>query len=78
MAAFDADAAGRSLAEGTRQVVANIASAIDNGELAFEARLPVKEGEDWNKVLQDVSFRSVTTNSRIGSHLALPKTQPVG
>jgi hypothetical protein len=78
VAAFDADAAGRSLAEGIRQVVANIASAIDTGELAFEARLPVKEGEDWNKVLQDVSFRSVTTNSRIGSHLALPKTQPVG
>src|ERR1044071_2631807 len=74
IAAFDADAAGRSLAEKIRQVVANIAFAKGTGELTFEARLPVKGGEDWNKVLQDVSFRSGTNNSLLGSHLVLPKT----
>jgi hypothetical protein len=74
IAAFDADAAGRSLAEKIRQVVANIAMAKGTGELTFEARLPVKGGEDWNKVLQDVSFRSGTNNSLLGSHLVLPKT----
>jgi Toprim domain-containing protein/uncharacterized protein DUF3991 len=77
VAAFDADTAGRSLAEAIRQLVANIASA-GTDELAFAARLPEKEGKDWNEVLQDVSSRSVIDNSRIGSHLALPKTQPVG
>ena len=49
VAAFDADEAGRRLAAEIRQVVANMARS----DLIFKSHLPMQEGEDWNKVLQD-------------------------
>ena len=53
VAAFDADLAGRRLAGDIRQVVANLASRMERSDLIFKSHLPLKEGEDWNMVLQN-------------------------
>jgi hypothetical protein len=61
VAAFDADAAGRSLMEVVRGVVMGLVSGTGRSDLAFESRLPLQEGEDWNQVLQHLSSRSDAT-----------------
>jgi Toprim-like/Protein of unknown function (DUF3991) len=50
VAAFDADPAGRRLADALRQFVA---SRMKGSDLIFKSHLPSQEGEDWNSVLQD-------------------------
>jgi hypothetical protein len=52
VAAFDADDAGRKLVEVTRGAVAIVAGSTGRSELIFKARLPARDGEDWNQVLQ--------------------------
>lgn len=49
VAAFDADPAGRRLADEIRQVVTNVARS----DLVFKSHLPMQEREDWNIVLQN-------------------------
>jgi len=49
VAAFDADGAGRKLAEVIREAVSSVARS-GRGDLIFRAQLPAKEGEDWNQV----------------------------
>ena len=53
VAAFDADDAGRKLADVIRQAVATVARRVGSSDLAFKAQLPAKGGKDWNRVLQD-------------------------
>jgi hypothetical protein len=53
VAAFDADPAGRSLADEIRQVVASMAGRMERSDLIFKSHFPAKEGEDWNIVLQN-------------------------
>ena len=53
VAAFDADPAGRRLAGGIRQVVANVAIRTERSDLIFKSHLPRQEREDWNSVLQN-------------------------
>ena len=53
VAAFDADDAGRKLAEMIREIVAGIAPRMGRSDLIFETHLPADEGEDWNQVLQN-------------------------
>lgn len=55
VAAFDADPAGRRLADQTREVVANAASRTERSTLIFKSHLPAQEGEDWNIVLQKLA-----------------------
>lgn len=52
IAAFDADPAGRGLADEIRQVVVTVASRMERSDLIFKSHLPTQEGEDWNIVLQ--------------------------
>jgi uncharacterized protein DUF3991/Toprim domain-containing protein len=70
VAAFDADPAGRSLADEIRQVVANVASRTERSDLIFQSHLPMQEGEDWNIVLQKMA------SSR--PRRELPDGRPVG
>src|SRR5712692_3561988 len=53
VAAFDADEAGRKLVDVVRETVASVASRTERSDLMFKAHLAVKEGEDWNMVLQN-------------------------
>lgn len=53
VAAFDADEAGRKLVDVIREAVASLASRKARTDLIFKAHLAVKEGEDWNLVLQN-------------------------
>jgi hypothetical protein len=55
VAAFDADPAGRRLAEEIRELVAKMASRNERSDLIFKSHLPTQEGEDWNTVLQALS-----------------------
>ena len=50
VAAFDADPAGRRLADEIRQLVA---SRMERSDMIFKSHLPPLEGEDWNIVLQN-------------------------
>jgi hypothetical protein len=52
VAAFDADEAGRWLVEAIREMVVCVATGTGRSDFIFNARLPAKEGEDWNQVLQ--------------------------
>lgn len=52
IAAFDADPAGRGLADEIRQVVVTVASRMERSDLIFKSHFPTQEGEDWNIVLQ--------------------------
>ena len=52
VAAFDADPAGRKLAEEIRELVAKVASRTKRSDLIFKSHLPTQEGQDWNIVLQ--------------------------
>jgi hypothetical protein len=52
VAAFDADEAGRKLVDVIRQAVASVASSTKRTDLIFKAHLPLREGDDWNRVLQ--------------------------
>ena len=54
--AFDADDAGRKLAEVIREAVASVASKTGRSDLIFKTRLPADEGEDWNQVLQNAEL----------------------
>ena len=56
VAAFDADDAGRKLAEMIREIVAGIAPRMGRSDLIFETHLPADEGEDWNQVLQNAGL----------------------
>jgi len=51
VAAFDADEAGRMLADLIGATVANVASRSGR-TLIFQVHLPARDGEDWNQVLQ--------------------------
>jgi len=53
VAAFDADEAGRQLADVIREAVVSVASRTGRSDLIFKAHLPAKEGEDWNLLLQN-------------------------
>ena len=53
VAAFDADPAGRRLADEIRHVVASVASRVERSDMIFKSHLPPLEGEDWNMVLQN-------------------------
>ena len=52
VAAFDADEAGRKLVDVIREAVANVAGRTERSDLIFKAHLPMREGGDWNQVLQ--------------------------
>ncbi len=58
VAAFDADPAGRKLANEVREAVASLASRTERSDLIFKSHLPTQEGEDWNIVLQDRQLRA--------------------
>lgn len=70
VAAFDADPAGRRLADEVRQVVANMVSRTEKSNLTFQCHLPTHEGEDWNIVLQQ--------RHRAERLINLPERRPVG
>src|SRR2546428_4968069 len=53
VAAFDTDEAGRKLVNVIREAAASVASKTERSDLMFKAHLAVKEGEDWNMVLQN-------------------------
>jgi hypothetical protein len=53
VAAFDADPAGRRLADEIRELVANVASRTERSDLNFKSHLPTQQGKDWNIVLQN-------------------------
>jgi hypothetical protein len=53
VAAFDTDEAGHKLVNVIREAVASVASRTERTDLIFNAHLAVKEGEDWNMVLQN-------------------------
>ena len=53
VAAFDADEAGRKIVNVIREAVSSVASRTERSDLMFKAHLAVKEGEDWNLVLQN-------------------------
>lgn len=55
--AFDADEAGRQLADVIREAVASVANRTGRTDLIFKLHLPAQEGEDWNQVLQNVGTR---------------------
>jgi len=57
VAAFDADGAGRTLAEGVRLTVTAVATEAGRADLIFHVHLPAQEGEDWNQILQEHSQR---------------------
>ena len=67
VAAFDADEAGRLLVEVIRETAASVACVAGRSDLVFKAQLPVKEGEDWNQVLQTAVFR-LDDSTRTGSN----------
>jgi hypothetical protein len=52
VAAFDADEAGRKLVDVIRQAVASVAGRTERTDSIFKAHLPMREGDDWNQVLQ--------------------------
>jgi hypothetical protein len=52
VAAFDADAAGRSLAAVIGEVVSRVRQQAGKNSLSFRVHLPATEGEDWNQVLK--------------------------
>ena len=56
VSAFDADDAGRQLADVMREAVASGARRTGRSHLIFKVRLPAKEGEDWNQVLQNAEM----------------------
>jgi len=60
VAAFDADPAGRRLADEIRQVVVTVASRMERSDLTFKSHLPAQEGEDWNIVLQQRAHQELT------------------
>jgi hypothetical protein len=53
VAAFDADPAGRRLANEMRELMVNVASRTERSGLIFRSHLPKQEGEDWNSILQN-------------------------
>lgn len=53
VAAFDADPAGRRLADEIHEVVANVASGTEKRNLIFKSHLPTQGEKDWNIVLQN-------------------------
>ena len=53
VAAFDADEVGHQLVDMIREAVASVARRTERTDLIFKAHLAVKEGEDWNLVLQN-------------------------
>jgi hypothetical protein len=57
VAAFDADEAGRRLADVVRLAVAAVATETGRTDLILNVHLPAQEGEDWNQILQEQSQR---------------------
>jgi len=70
VAAFDADPAGRRLADAIRQVVATVASRMERSDLIFKSHFPIQEGQDWNIVLQN--------RHRTRHEWELPAGRPLG
>ena len=82
VAAFDADEVGRKLVDVMREAVASVAGRTERTDLIFKAHLPVKEGEDWNLILQHGGWYCTRhlrsdDNGRTGPKLDLPDRQPV-
>ena len=82
VAAFDADEVGRKLVDVMREAVASVAGRTERTDLIFKAHLPVKEGEDWNLILQHGGWYCTRhlrsdDNDRTGPKLDLPDRQPV-
>jgi hypothetical protein len=55
VAAFHADAAGRTLVEIARAAVLRVANQKERINLIFQSHLPAQEGEDWNQVRQNLT-----------------------
>lgn len=72
VAAFDADAAGRMLAEMARLATATVATRAGR-KLDFLVHLPQQESDDWNEVLQRRTGRG-SSNSDFASS---PKLQTI-
>lgn len=53
VAAFDADVAGRTLVEAARAALRAVARRKERTDLIFRSHLPEREGDDWNRVLQN-------------------------
>jgi hypothetical protein len=84
VAAFDTDEAGRKLVNVIREAVASVASRTERTDLIFKAHLAVKEGEDWNMVLQNGGIGTapgihpvLDDNGPDWPKLDLPDRQPV-
>jgi hypothetical protein len=84
VAAFDTDEAGRKLVNVIREAVASVASRTERTDLIFKAHLAVKEGEDWNMVLQNGGIGTAPgihqvfdDNGPDWTKLDLPDRQPV-
>lgn len=69
VAAFDADPAGRRLADQVGELVVKVASRTERSGLIFKPHLPTRAGEDWNSVLQNRHQRQRTK---------LPDRRPIG
>jgi hypothetical protein len=67
VAAFDADEAGRMLAEDVRVAVASIANEKGRADLIFQIHLPAQEGQDWNQVLQRTAAARASPHGASGS-----------
>ena len=84
VAAFDTDEAGRKLVNVIREAVVSVASRTERSDLMFKAHLAVKEGEDWNMVLQNGGIGTAPgihqvfdDNGPDWPKLDLPDRQPV-
>ena len=67
VAAFDADEAGRKLVDVIRQAVASVASRPKRTDLIFKAHLPMREGDDWNQVLQSQTCQNSNRQGKTNS-----------
>jgi DNA primase len=67
VAAFDADEAGRKLVDVIRQAVASVASRTKRTDLIFKAHLPMREGDDWNQVLQSQTCQNSNRQGKTNS-----------
>jgi hypothetical protein len=67
LAAFDADEVGRKLVDVIRQAVESVASRTERTDLIFKAHLPMREGDDWNQVLQSQTCQNSNRQGKTNS-----------
>ena len=67
VAAFDTDQAGRKLVDVMRQAVASVAGRTKRTDLIFKAHLPMREGDDWNQVLQSQTCQNSNRHGKTNS-----------